>query len=88
MALRLSSGLANYIAEHGGLKQALHNGQLKIYSGTQPSNADAAPTGTLLCTITDASGAHTDEVLATGTLTLDSGASGSLEYCFFTYIYQ
>ena len=79
MALRLSSGLVNYITEHGGLKQALQNGKLLIYSGAQPTTADDAPTGTLLCTITDASGAHTAEVLATGSVTLDTGASGSVD---------
>lgn len=77
MTLRLSTGLRNYIHQTGGVKKALQGGKLMIYSGAQPATADAAPTGTLLATITDASGAHTAEVLATGTVTL-AGASGSI----------
>lgn len=45
-------------------------GSLKIYSGSQPATADTAPTGTLLCTITNAS-------TATG-LTFDDSSSASL----------
>lgn len=78
MTLRLSSAARNYM-HSGGLKKALQGGKLLIYSGAQPANADAAPTGTLLCTVTRASGAHTAEVLATGTVTLTGGASGSVD---------
>lgn len=77
MTLRLSSGLRNHLMNGGSMKQAFSGGKLKIYSGSQPSTADAAPTGTLLATITDNSGAHTQEVRATGTITL-SGSSGSI----------
>lgn len=59
------------------MKGALHNGQLEIYSGAQPATADAAPTGTLLATITAASGSRTAEVLASGTATL-AGSSGAV----------
>jgi len=76
MTIRLSTALANWIAKRGSVAEAFTGGKLKIYTGSQPSNADAAPTGTLLCTITDASGAHTAEVRATGTITL-SGSAGS-----------
>lgn len=78
MTVRLSSGLESFIAKYGSLARALHGGKLKFYTGTQPASADAAPVGTLLCTITDASGAHTAEVVATGTVTLTGGASGSV----------
>jgi phage tail sheath gpL-like len=61
-------------------RTALSGGKLKIYTGAQPASADAAPTGTLLATITDGSGAHTAEVRATGTVTL-SGSSGSITAC-------
>lgn len=77
MTLRLSAGLRNFILSGGSMKEAMTGGKLKIYSGSQPSTADAAPTGTLLATITDNSGAHTQEVRATGTITL-SGSSGSI----------
>lgn len=79
MTARYSSGLRNYLSKYGSLSNALTGGKLLIYSGSQPASADAAATGSLLCTITDASGAHTAEVLATGTLTLTGGASGSVD---------
>jgi hypothetical protein len=78
MTLRLSTAARDYINSAGSLKGAFQNGQIQIYTGTQPGTADAAPTGTLLCTITANSGAHTAEVLATGTVTL-SGSSGSVD---------
>lgn len=80
MTLRLSSGLRNHLLNGGSLKNALSGGKLLIYSGSQPTTADAAPTGTLLCTITDNSAAHTQEVRAIGTVTL-SGSSGSITAC-------
>jgi hypothetical protein len=79
MSLRLSSGLRNHIAQRGSVKRAFQNGALLFYSGSQPATADAAATGTLLCTYTDASGARTKEVRATGTVTLTGGASGSID---------
>jgi hypothetical protein len=78
MTIRISSGLRNHIMQHGSLKNALHGGKLMIYTGGQPATADAAPTGTLLATITGASLAHTAEVKASGTVTLATGASGSV----------
>ena len=41
----------------GSLADLFLNGRLDIYSGTQPSDADTAEAGTLLMTVTDASGA-------------------------------
>lgn len=79
MTFRLSIAARNFIEQHGSIKKAFQGGKLLIYSGSQPASADAAPTGTLLCTITKASGAHTAEVLATGTVTLTGGASGSVD---------
>lgn len=79
MTLRLSTGLANFALGAGSYKDALQGGKIMVYSGTQPATADAAPTGTLLVTITAASAAHTDEVLATGTVTLNTGAAGSVD---------
>jgi len=79
MALRLSTALANHVLQHGSLKNALQGGKIEVYSGTQPTTADAAVTGTLLCTFTASSGAHTAEVLATGSVTLTGGASGSVD---------
>ncbi len=79
MTIKVSAALRNFQLQNGSLKNALQNGKLLIYSGSQPATPEAAPSGTLLATITDASGAHTAEVQATGTVTLDSGASGSVD---------
>lgn len=78
MTIRLSTAFRNHMMQHGSFKNTLQSGKLMIYSGSQPATADAAPTGTLLATITASSGAHTAEVLATGTVTLTGGASGSI----------
>jgi len=79
MALRYSKGLRNFLNEGGSMKQALANGRLLIYTGTQPASADDAVSGTLLATITLASGAHTAEVRATGSLTISGTTSGSVD---------
>lgn len=78
MALRLSKGLRNFLLQHGSLKQALQNGEIEVYSGAQPTTADDAVQGTLLCRYTTGGNARTAEVLATGTVTLTGGAAGSI----------
>lgn len=78
MALRLSAALRNYLNKTGSMKRAMSNCVLKVYTGSQPATAEAAPTGTLLCTYSNASGALTRETLATGSLTI-SGSSGSID---------
>lgn len=78
MALRISTGLRNHLLSGGSLKAALQGGRIEIYTGTQPASADDAATGTLLVTITDASGAHTVETPATGSVELATGSSGSV----------
>jgi hypothetical protein len=78
MARRLSTGLENFINKYGSINHALAGGWIEIYTGSQPLAADAAATGTLLCTISSSSGALTKEVLSTGTVTLTGGASGSV----------
>jgi hypothetical protein len=78
MTLRLSAGMRNFINQNGSFRDALQGGEIQIYSGAQPATADAAVTGTLLATITSGSGARTQEVLATGTVTLTGGAAGSI----------
>jgi hypothetical protein len=77
MTLRLSTALRDFVNNHGSLKDALHDGEIRIYTGSQPATADTAPSGTLLCTITAASQARTAEVLATGSVTL-AGSAGSV----------
>lgn len=79
MALRFSPAMQNHIAEKGSWKEALDNGSIEIYTGTQPATADLAVTGTLLVTLTSSAGAKTNEIASQGTLTLDSGGSGSVD---------
>jgi len=79
MTLRYSTAARNFMADRGSYKDAFQNGRIEIYSGSQPASADAAVQGTLLCTITSNSGALTAEVLATGSLTLNTGAAGSVD---------
>lgn len=79
MTMRLSTGLRNFLNKQGGIDDALRNGWIEIYSGAQPATADAAATGTLLCTISNNSGAITKEVLSAGTVTLSTGAAGSVD---------
>ncbi len=57
---RYSTGLVQKMAQRASIKEALHDGVIKIYSGAQPASADAAPTGTLLAIITLASGSFTE----------------------------
>lgn len=78
MALKYSTAARDFMNEEGSYKQAFQNGRIEIYTGAQPATADAAGTGTLLCTITSNSLARTAEVLSSGTLTLSTGASGSV----------
>lgn len=78
MALRPSKALRNFIMEGGSLKKALSNSFLKVYTGAQPANAEAAPTGTLLVTYSLASGSPTREVRSVGSVDLTGGGSGSV----------
>ena len=78
MTLRYSAAMRNAILKTGSIKHVMSNCVLKIYTGAQPSSADAAPTGTLLCTYSSSSGALTREVLSVGSLTL-AGTSGTAD---------
>lgn len=77
MTLRLSTGLRNAMANSGGFASALNRGCLRIFTGSQPITADSAETGTLLGIATASSGALTQEVQSTATITV-AGASGSI----------
>lgn len=79
MTLRFSDGLRNFIQMHGSMRDALRNGQIEVYSGSQPADGNQATSGTKLITFTNNGGSRTAEVLATGTVTLNSGSSGSVD---------
>jgi len=78
MTIKLSTAARNFLAGIGSYKDLFQNGRMEIYSGSQPANADAAVTGTLVGRSTDNSASRTAEVLATGSVTLTGGSSGSL----------
>lgn len=49
---KISTGLRNHMLATGSLASGLNGGVIKIYSGAEPSDADAAlGAATLLCTI-------------------------------------
>lgn len=56
MTIKISTGLANKVLDTGSVKSIFAAGFLKLYSGSAPADADAAVTGTLLCTISISSG--------------------------------
>lgn len=64
-------------AKGGSLRDILQNGIIEIRSGTQPANADAAATGTLLGTITVGSGAFTPGTETNG-LEFGTASSGEI----------
>lgn len=70
MALKMSTGLCNKLHDTNPTKTLFNLGFLKIYAGSAPATADAAVTGTLLCTVSNNS---------TGTgLTFDTTAVGGV----------
>lgn len=70
MAERMSTGLCNKLLDTNPLKTIFNLGFIKIYDGTPPASADAAATGTLLCTVSNNS---------TGTgITFETAASGGV----------
>ena len=52
MTIRLSTGLRNAVTGTLGFAGALAKGTIEIYTGTQPTSADAAITGTLIGIVT------------------------------------
>lgn len=79
MAIHISTGLRNHILDGGSLKQFLNGAVMLLLDGAQPADADVTHAHNTLNTITNSSGAHTAETLATGTVTLTGGASGSVD---------
>ena len=76
MTIRLATQTRNDLATE--FKDAFDGGVIRIFTGPQPIGADSAETGTLLGIVTKASGAHTAEVSAVGSLTI-AGTSGSVD---------
>ena len=80
MALLWSTGIRQFVAQHGSYKRALQGGVMVLYSGTVPASADlvAGSYTNQLLRITLASGSYTPETQASAALTL-SGSAGSLD---------
>lgn len=73
--MKFSTGLRNKMLDTGSFKSIMALGEIKVYSGTAPATADAAATGTLLCTYTVSSGGTKLSMAASaadGVLTKDS----------------
>ena len=77
MALRLSTGSRNKFNATGSVKSVMADGYIDFYAGSQPATADAVETGTLLGTVTLASGAFTPGV-ATNGINMDLSTAGVL----------
>ncbi len=77
MTVRLSTALRTNLVGTTGFAATFANGIIEIRSGTQPTTADAAATGTLLGTVTLASGAFTPGT-ATNGLTFATAADGAV----------
>lgn len=77
MTVRLSTGLRNTIVGATGFGATFEKGVIHIYSGPQPLNADNAITGTLLGTVTIASGAFVAGAVTNG-LTFAAPSGGSI----------
>lgn len=76
--LRFSTGARNGLSGGLGFQGIFNKGYIEIYTGSQPTTADSAKTGTLLGVVTSNSGALTKETRATGSITLTGGAAGSI----------
>ena len=77
MTIKFSTGAINSMLNNTGLKSLLANGVIRCYSGAQPTDADQAPTGTLLGSITVNGGAFT-EGIATNGLNFDAPVGKTL----------
>lgn len=78
MSLTLSTGFANFIASGGSWSAALKNGIVNVYSGTQPTSANDASTGTLLCQFSTNGGTYVASTRAAAKLVI-AGGSGSID---------
>jgi len=79
MAWRPSKALRNAMLESGDFKHSMSNCVLKWYTGAQPATPETAPSGSLLVTLSNASGALTREVLSVGSVDLTGGGAGSVD---------
>lgn len=73
------AGTVVAVAEGGSLKDVMRDGIIKIYSGSQPEDADTAVSGTLLLALTVSSGAFVAGAFDNGLEFEDDPLSGEIE---------
>jgi hypothetical protein len=77
MALKFSTGLRNALLDTNSFQDIFANGVLYLYSGTQPTDPDAAATGSMLLKVTLAGGAFAHGT-ATNGLNFGAAVAGVL----------
>lgn len=77
MTIRLSTGLRTNLAGTTGFASTFANGVIEIRTGTQPTSADSAASGTLLGVVTIASNPFTPGEPTNG-LTFAAAANGAV----------
>lgn len=82
MAIARSTGLVDFVASKGSVRQALSNCRIHVFGGTMPTGTGSADTGSggtsPLVTLTRSGGAFTAETLPKWRFTM-SGSSGSVD---------
>ena len=79
MALKLSTNLRTALLSGDELRRIFEDAIINVYSGAAPATADLAPTGTLLVSITKASGTVSSGEISTAQealVSVDTHASG------------
>jgi len=77
MTIRRSTKLVNDLANGYGVKELLRDGVINVYSGTQPTDADISPAGTLLLTYTAGGNTFVDAVRSVASIAI-GGTTGTL----------
>jgi len=77
MALSFSVAYRKFRMMGCSFKDMFEGGEIQIWSGSAPTTANAAATGTRLCTVTLSSGVRTPETVATALLAFSAGAAGN-----------
>jgi len=79
MALRFSTALRNAVGSGLSWAEALANGRLYIFTGTQPADADTTDSGTNLVIFTLLGGAYTAPTQCIAKFTIAGTTSGSID---------
>ena len=78
MAVRRTTKLINELAGGSSVKNILADGRICIYSGAQPTDADAAPSGTKLLTFTEGGNTFTAGTGSYATIAIGGSATGAI----------